>query len=351
MEDNRRGAEVTHGDSGSVGILGAGAIGSALAALLSGTGVPVVLVGRKAQVDTIRNQGLRVRKLGGESHLAIDAREGFTSPPGLVFVTVKTQDLASALASHRDGLAGSVLVMCQNGLQSDGIAAAAVGADRVVGAVVDIHATALEPGIVDLHYPGPLVLGRPDGPVDDVVCGVAAVLRGAVPVSLSHNLVGARWFKLIVNLNNALPAILNLPMGEVFSHPPLARASVRAMREGIKVAEASGIRLQGLPDVPRMTATLIQWLPLRGAAALAALKVRQVSRRGEVLGSTLQSIRRGRETEIDYLNGEVVRRGGSCSVPVPINTLLTRLVHEVRETATHLTVEELASRLDRAMDD
>ncbi len=340
---------MTHGDSGSVGILGAGAIGSALAALLSGTGVPAVLVGRKAQVDTIRNQGLRVRTLAGESRLSIEVREAFSPPPGVVFVTVKSQDLATALASHRDGLAGSVLVMCQNGLQSDGIAVAAVGVDRVVGAVVDIHATSLEPGIVDLHYPGPLVLGRPAGPVDDAVRGVAAVLRGAVPVSLSHNLAGARWFKLIVNLNNALPAILNLSMREVFSYPPLARASVLAMREGIRVAAASGIRLQGLPDVPRMTARLIQWLPLRGAAALAALKVRQVSRRGEVLGSTLQSIRRGRDTEIDYLNGEVVRRGGACGVPVPVNTLLTHLVHEVRETGTHLTVEDLTARLNRVI--
>ncbi len=340
---------MTHGGPGPVGILGAGAIGSALASLLSRAGVPVVLVGRGAQVATIRDQGLRVRTLAGESRLTIEVREAFSPPPGVVFVTVKTQDLASALASHRDGLAGSVLVMCQNGLQSDRIAAAAVGADRVVGAVVDIHATALEPGIVDLHYPGPLVLGRPAGPVDDTVRRVAAVLRGAVPVSLSHNLVGARWFKLIVNLNNALPAILNLSMREVFSHPPLARASVLAMREGIQVATACGVRLEGLPDVPLVTISLIKRLPLRWAAALAALKIRQVSRRGEVLGSTLQSIRRGRETEIDYLNGEVVRRGGACGVPVPVNTLLTHLVHEVRETGTHLTVEDLTARLDRVI--
>jgi len=291
-----------------------------------------------------------VRTPKGDTRLTIDVRETFSSPPGIVFVTVKTQDLESALASHRDGLAGSVLVMCQNGLQSDAIAAAAVGADRVVGAVVDIHATALEPGTVDLHYPGPLVLGRPAGPVDDTVRRVAAVLRGAVPVSLSHNLVGARWFKLIVNLNNALPAVLNLSMGKAFAHPGLARASVRAMREGIQVATACGVHLEGLPDVPLVTMSLIKRLPLRWAAALATLKIRQVSRRGEVLGSTLQSLRRGRETEIEYLNGEMVRRGAERGIPVPINTLLTRLVHEVGETGTHLTVEELTAHLDGAID-
>lgn len=341
---------MTHEGPGPVGILGAGAIGSALAALLSRAGVPVVLVGRESQVAAIRDRGLRVRTLAGDTRIAIDVREAFSPPPGIVFVTVKTQDLASALASHRDGLTESVLVMCQNGLQSDAIAAAVIGADRVVGAVVDIHATALEPGIVDLHYPGPLVLGRPAGAVDDTVRRVAAVLRGAVPVSLSHNLVGARWFKLIVNLNNALPAVLNLSMGKAFAHPGLARASVRAMREGIQVAAACGVHLEGLPDVPLVTISLIKRLPLRWAAALAALKIRQVSRRGEVLGSTLQSIRRGRETEIDYLNGEVVRRGVACGVPVPINTLLTRLVHQVRETGTHLTVEELIAHLDGAID-
>lgn len=342
---------MTHAGPEPVGILGAGAIGSALAALLSGTGVPVVLVGRSEQVTGVRERGLRVRSPAGESRVTIDVREAFSSPPGIVFVTVKTQDLASALASHRNGLAGSVLVMCQNGLQADGIAAAAVGSDRVVSAVVDIHATSLEPGVVDLHYPGPLVLGRPEGPIDDTVRRVAAMLRGVVPVSLSHNLAGARWFKLIVNLNNALPAILNLSMGDVFSHPPLARASVLAMREGIGVAAESGVRLEGLPDVPRMTASLIRWLPLRGAAALAARKIQQISRRGEVLGSTLQSLRRGRETEIDYLNGEVVRRGVAGGVPVPINTLLTRLVHEVQEMGAHLTVEELTARLADTIDE
>ncbi len=313
--------------------------------------MPVTLVGRKAQVSTIRDHGLRVRTHTGESRLTIDVREAFSPPPGIVFVTVKTQDLASALAFHRDGLAGSVLVMCQNGLQSDGIAAAAVGADRVVGAVVDIHATALEPGVVNLHYPGPLVLGRPQGPVDDTVRRVAAVLQGAVPVSVSDNLVGARWCKLIVNLNNAFAAILNLPMGRGFEHPPLARGSVRAMREGLRVARAGGIVLEGLPDVPLVTMLLIRRLPLPWAGALVSWKSRQVSRSGEVLGSTLQSIRRGRETEIDYLNGEVVRRGVACGVPVPVNTLLTGLVHEVRETGTHLTVEELIARLDQSIHD
>jgi len=64
-----------------------------------------------------------------------------------------------------------------------------------------------------------------------------------------------------------------------------------------------------------------------------------------ILGSTLQSIKRGKSTEVDYLNGEIVSLGKRMGIPTPVNSLMVELVHKVESTGKFLTIDELAQRL------
>jgi 2-dehydropantoate 2-reductase len=162
---------------------------------------------------------------------------------------------------------------------------------------------------------------------------------------VTDHIQGAHWLKLIVNLNNALPAIINQTMKQIYAVAPLRKLAVRLMREGLRVAHRANIRLESLPQVSVALTKLVNWMPLGMAGRIAAGKVRQLTTRWPLWGSTLQSIQRGRPTEIDYLNGEIVECGKLYGEATPLNEKIVKLVHQVERTGQFLLPEEIARAL------
>jgi 2-dehydropantoate 2-reductase len=190
-------------------------------------------------------------------------------------------------------------------------------------------------------YRGKLILGRPFGPGDGKLEDVAHILNQAVPTRVTDNIQGAHWLKLIVNLNNALPAITNRTMNQVYANVSLRNLAVGLMREGLRVIDRANIRLGSLPEVSVGLTRLINWMPLGIAGRIAAAKLRRMTTTWPLWGSTLQSIQRGRPTEIDHLNGEIVELGKRYGEATPLNTKIVELVHQVERTGQFLSVKEI----------
>lgn len=330
-----------------IAVLGAGAIGSAIGALLSRSGQDVLLVGRPEQVAAIRTGGLRVAGALGSFAVQVQAGPTLEERPDLALVAVKTQDVAETVRAHRAFLEDVPVVTMQNGLRSDAIVASLLPADKLLSSVVLITATHLAPGSVTIVDRGRLVVGRPHGPRDALVERVASVLGSAVPTTVSDNLEGAHWLKLIMNLNNAIMALTNLTVREVTAIPFLRHLAIRLMREGLQVADAQRVVLESLGDVPVRTIRRVTRLPLPLASFLFASRAGSLGGRYPVLGSTLQSLRRGKPTEIDYLNGEIVRRGHELGIGTPANKRVVELVHDVEKTGRFYTAETLRGALSR----
>lgn len=324
-----------------VAVIGAGAIGSSLGALLARSGQDVTMIGRPDQVAAIRLGGLQVEGPGGAFTVPVRAETMLEVRPDLALLAVKTQDVAAAIRAHRGFLEDVPVVTMQNGVRSDGLVAELLPPEKLLSTVVQVTATYLSPGRVTLVDPGRLVLGRPRGPRDALVDQVAAVLRPAVPVTISDNLEGAHWLKLIMNLNNALPALTNLSLREVTEDSFLRHLAIRLMREGMAVAETQGVELESLGGVPVGTVRLLTRLPAPFASLLFASRAGNLGDGWPILGSTLQSLRRGRPTEIDYLNGEIARRGRELGVRTPANDKVVELVHDVEKTGRYFQVRAL----------
>jgi 2-dehydropantoate 2-reductase len=324
-----------------IAVIGAGAIGGALGALLQRAGQEVSLVGRPDQVAAIRRSGLRVDGVMGSFVAALPASTSVGARPDLALLTVKTQDVPAALAEHGDALGDAPVVAAQNGVRGDELAAAHVPHFRLLSAVVLMHATYLDPGRVVVLYPGGLVVGRPSAPRDSRVETIARVLGEAVPTRASDNVAGAHWLKLIVNLNNALPAITNTSARQVYEDGFLGRLGVRLMREGLRVVRRAGVTLEALPDMPLGLFRMIAGLPLPLAVAVSRAKLRRFDSGWPLYGSTLQSLRRGRPTEIDYLNGEIVRLAERQGGEAPLNRRIVELVHQVERTGRFLAADDV----------
>jgi 2-dehydropantoate 2-reductase len=328
-----------------IAVIGAGAVGSAIGALLTRAGHDCVLVARPDHRAAIRAGGLRLTGCLGPVTVDVEAVDRIRSAPDLALLTTKAHDAAAAMAANRAGLAGAPQLLAPNGIRGVDLASQFCRPEQVAGAVVMMAATHLRPGAVDLPYLGSLVLGRATGPPDAMVATIASVLDHAIPTATTGNFRGAQWTKLLLNLNNALAAVTGLDDRGLLATPPLLRAGVALMREGLRVADATGVRLASLPGVPAAMVRAAGWLPAPACAQLARYRAGRLALAGPVIPSTLQSLRRGRPTEIDYLNGEVARAGRQAGVPALLNERVVHLVHEVARRGRPYPPDEVLALL------
>jgi len=315
-----------------IAVIGAGAIGCTLGALLKRAGHDVTLIGRPEQVAAIRKGGLRLDGALGRFIVQVPVAKQLDVRPALALLAVKSQDVLPAVQASLPFLMDVPLVTLQNGVRSDDLVAGVLPPHQIVSAVISIIATYLTPGIVTIVSPGSLVIGHPFATTEPILPMVADILNQAIPTHISANIRGAHWLKLLVNVNNALPAITNFTVQEVYADPYLSQLVIRLLREGLAVVTRAGIQLESLPDVSVALIRLLGRLPVRLAARLAAAKVRRTVSTAPILGSTLQSLRRHRLTEIDYLNGEIVRLGAEAGVPTPLNAIMVAMVHHVEKS-------------------
>jgi 2-dehydropantoate 2-reductase len=330
-----------------IAVIGAGAIGSLLGGLLARAGEDVTLVGRPAHVEAVNQSGLLIDGALGPMRVQVRAQQRLDFTPEVALLTAKTQAVATTAREVQPYAAGVPVVTVQNGVRSDELAAGVLGKENLLSSVVLFGATFLEPGKVTYAPAGTLVLGVPFGPVDQRAHAIAMVLDKAVPTRLSDNIQGAHWTKLIINENNALPAVTGLSLQEVNQQPALGRLAVLLMREAAATIQAAGIQMASLPRVPAAALTTMLRLPMPVAARLPGLLSRSLGTT-PTLGSTLQSVKRGQRTEIDYLNGEVVTLGKRIGRPTPYNTAVVDLVHQVEATGNFLTAEQVTAAVNRA---
>lgn len=348
MRDGARdGVEGERRSSLRVGVLGAGAVGGTLAALLDRAGHAVLVTARGEHGDALRAHGLRLTGGWGASEHPLAVVDRMPADLDLLVLATKAHDSVAALtaATACDGV--PVLVV-QNGLGGADAVRRALPRTPVALGLALFAASLIEPGRIDVTGPAGLTLGG-----DDAALAVALpLLRDAVPaeVTTAADVRGAQWTKLLVNQVNALPAITGLSVQQVVAHDALRRLLTASMRETAAVGRALGVDWATIGPVgPRSVDALLAPPSAPGDPAPGeAVPLALVAGMGEVPNpaSTLQSIRRGRTTEIDALNGAVVAAGAGAGVPAPINAALVSLVHEVERTGAFLTPEAVLRAVD-----
>jgi 2-dehydropantoate 2-reductase len=301
-------------------ILGAGSLGCAIGGTLAAAGSEVTLIARSREhVDAIHARGLVLRDADGNERVvrvaaATDARG--LSPADLVIVLVKSFHTAAAIDGYKPCVGDSTIVMSlQNGLGHEEVLAAAVGRERLLAGKTYVGGVFLAPGLVRAGVEGKLTLiGEPAGGVSDRVLRVAAEFeRAGLKTTVSSNITGVIWDKLLVNTaTGALSAITRLPYGPLYALPALEATAVEAVAEAMAVARARGVTLS-------IKEPIDAWR-MAGAGLGADFKA-----------SMLQSLEKSSATEIDFINGAVVREGERLGVPTPVNRTLVACVKGIEQ--------------------
>jgi 2-dehydropantoate 2-reductase len=324
-----------------IGVIGAGAVGGAIAALLASGGHEVEVTARGAHLAAIQASGIRLTGAWGDFISSVTAGELLTRVPELAIVATKAQDARAAILANAKLMNGIPVVVVQNGLEGVDATRTLLPRSDILGALAMYASSLVEPGHVAITTPGVTYVG---GGQDLPSRYVVGILDEVMPTELISNFVGAQWTKLFVNQINALPAITGLSVQEVIGIPTLRRILTRSMQENVRVGMASHIRFARLQGLSNARLRTFARTPLPFAESLPKLMARRMGATPNP-GSTLQSIRRDRQTEIDYLNGAVLAAAEKVGLAAPINAAIVDLVHEVEKSRTFLTPDQVVARV------
>jgi len=305
-----------------IAVMGAGAVGCYYGFMLARAGHDVVLIGRPQHVDAIMSYGLRLEAQTFDERVRVSASTevSVAQRAQLVLFCVKSNDTESGAAAIKPHLAPDAVVLSlQNGVENADRLRAMLP-QEVIAAAVYVGVEMVGPGHVRHHGRGELVIERSKASADVA----RALIAAGVSTDVSDNVRGVLWAKLITNCAyNALSAITQLPYGRLAQGEGMTVVLRNLVDECVAVAKADGVSLRGDVDAA-----------VRKIAETAA---------GQY-SSTAQDLARGKRSEIDHLNGFVVRRGEGLGVATPANRLLQVIVKLIESKAadSSLPLENVA---------
>ncbi len=290
-----------------IAVMGAGAVGCYYGGMLARAGHEVVLIGRLQHVMAITSEGLRLQTTTFDEHIRVAASTHASAVEGaqLVLFCVKSTDTDTAANDIKPHLeAGALVMTLQNGVEN-AERLRAILAHEVAAAVVYVATEMAGPGHVRHHGRGELVIE----PSTQSEAMAAMLIAAHIPTTISTNVRGELWAKLVLNCAyNALSAITQMPYGQLAHSPGVTTTMNDIVAECLAVAKADGVVIPGDVDA--------------AVKGIAATMPSQYS-------STAQDVARGKHSEIDHLNGLIVRRGDALGVPVAANRLLHTLVKTI----------------------
>jgi 2-dehydropantoate 2-reductase len=286
--------------------MGAGAVGCYYGGMLARGGHDVVLIARPQHVEAIGREGLRIetKTFDQRVRLAASTDPSAVRDADVVLFSVKSMDTESAGAQIRPYLSRDALVLClQNGVDNADRLRSVLPPHQVAAAVVYVATEMAAPGHVRHHGRGELVI-EPSSASQAVA---RALIAAGVPTEISDNVRGALWTKLVINCAyNAVSAIAQRPYGEAVQGEGVKDVMRDVVDECLGVAKAEGVQLAAA-DVHTAVFKIAESMPAQ-------------------YSSTAQDLARGKRSEIDYLNGLVVRRGEALGIATPANRVLWALV-------------------------
>ncbi|MEU9131685.1 2-dehydropantoate 2-reductase [Kitasatospora sp. NPDC048540] len=313
-----------------IAVFGAGSIGCHLGGMLAAT-AEVTLIGRPAAMAAIDAEGLTLTGPGparrGIRDLTTATGPEAAAGADYVLVTVKSADTAAAareLAPHLGP--GTVVVSFQNGLHNPAVLAAALPSHRVLAGMVPYNVVRTGPAAFHQGSGGSLMLAAGEGA--DALAGAAR--SGGLLLELRPDMPAVQAAKLLLNLNNAVNALSGLPLREQVGQRAYRLCVARCQREALAAFRAAGVTPARLGPVPPALMPRVLGLPdaLFQLLAGASLRIDATAR-----SSMWEDLQRGRPTEIDSLQGEIVALAGRHALGAPANARLIALVREAEAAA------------------
>ena len=309
-----------------VGIVGAGSIGCYVGAALVMGGADVSFLGRERIAETVAEHGLLISDFRGLDHHIPAARLCFYTDIAAmgdrdcVIVTVKSGDTAAIAADLAKVLASKATVISlQNGVGNAAVLQQAMPRNTVLPGMIAFNVVQGEKGCFHAGTDGEVIIQ--DAPVARELAGFFKA--SGTPFETHDDMLSVLWSKLLLNLNNPINALSGIGLKDQLSQRAYRRCLAASQREALAAINAAKIPVQKLTAVPA------QWLP--AVLSLPDLIFKRLAQPMLAIdplarSSMWEDLERGRKTEVEWLNGEVIRLAAEHGIPVPVNKRIRHLI-------------------------
>lgn len=333
-----------------IAVMGVGAIGGIIGGYLTRAGRDVTLIDAwPANIEQIKSHGLTItaqqeKFVTQPTALHIGEVSAIESQFDLVFLCVKSYDTQWTTKFIQPYLAtNGFIISAQNSINEDSIASM-VGWPRVMGLVITLGAAMYEPGHAERTSSVTRLAfkpGEPSGIITDRAMNLSKILEDVGRSQPTTNLWGERWAKLATNsMSNALAAITGLKSAELRQEPSVRSVQIRIAGELVKVATTLGIVVEPIGGV---SAQMFQ-AALTNNVNLKEIECKMLESANDVgtgRPSLAQDMIKGRKTEVDYLNGYVVKKGIELGVPTPVNESVVTLTKRIETNELEPSISNL----------
>jgi 2-dehydropantoate 2-reductase len=299
-------------------IVGAGAIGSLFAFFFAKYSKEVWLFDNNPErVKKVRDNGLRIEGISGKHKLNVNiSSDAFEiGKADLIFICVKAYDTLKAASDALPLFAEQTAILTlQNGLGNIETLSQVVEKKRILGGITSQGATVLGLGHIRHAGRGDTVIGELNGKITPRLNKIIDFFNKAgIPASKTNDVQGLIWSKLIINVGiNALTAITRLKNGQLINFPETREILRLAVKEGMEILKRKDIKL-------------IYERPVDKVEEVCKATAGNVS-------SMLQDVLNQKGTEVDFINGAIVKEGESLGIPTPVNLVLFNLVKGLEKT-------------------
>ncbi len=327
-------------------IYGAGSLGTVLGAYLARSGVQVDLISRnEAHIAALRSTGAHVTGWDDFS-VPVSAYMPCEMPAGYDVIVLMTKciDNAETVRFLKDKLSpDGIICTCQNGLPEAEIAAI-IGSSRTYGCTIGWGATYVSPGcslLTSGNETFSFTLGKLDGGSDENLEKLRKLFSYMGDAEIDDDFISARWSKLLINASfSAVSAVFGMTFGEAFSDRHVRRIIQSVMKECVDVAHANGIKLAPMQGKNiEIIASYKSELKRRICFILIPLAMRK---HRSLRSSMLQDLERGKRTEIDAIDGAVIREGEKKGIAVPVTAEVVNIMHRIEKGELNPSLENLS---------
>lgn len=315
-------------EDNAIAVFGAGAIGCYVGGMLQAAGATVRYLGRESAVETLLEHGLRLSRFDGEDvvipadEIEISSDPAILSGCSTILLCVKSQDTAEAavdIAAHRKS--GAKTISLQNGVDNVEKLGASLGSETVFAGMVAFNVLAQGEGRFHRATEGNILMADADQ------TRRLAVLLNAngTDAETTDNMQNVLWGKLLLNLNNSLNVLSDVPLVEQLSDRSYRRVLAAMIREAMDAMSGARIKPAAIGKVqPWLIPHILRlpnWLFLRLAKSMLAMDASARS-------SMWDDLQKGRQPEIDHLNGVITRLADTARTDAPVNRRVISLVKE-----------------------
>lgn len=311
-------------DAPSIVVAGAGSIGCYVGGMLAVSGRKVTLVARPRISAEIKSHGLTLTNLDGSVMRASPQDLVATETPAafadadVVLVTVKSRDTAAIASQIRDHAPKTAtIVSLQNGVKNAEVLRSVLDGWDIRAAMVPYNVVPLGQGGYHRATDGDTVVEAGPGQIG------ALLSMPTIPMQESNDIVGVQWGKFLINLNNALNALSGLPLQTQLRNRAWRRLMAAQWTEALAVLRANGIDPRPTTPLPVAAVPFVLRLPTAMFQRIAGAML-QIDPQART--SMSYDLIEGRPTEIDVLQGEIVRLGKACGRPTPINGMVADVI-------------------------